>query len=177
MEYVWIALLLLVNTLGLALIPFGLPGLWLMVSATGVYAWATWPASAGEPSPLHWGTLVGVFVLATVAELIEFFASVVGSKKAGGSNWGSWGGVVGGIAGAILFTPLIPIPIVGTILGGCIGAFAGAAFLEQAGAKRTRGEALKSGGGAAVGRFVGVMTKLGFGIAIWVLVAVAAFVP
>ena len=176
MEYVWISLLLIVNTLGLALIPFGLPGLWLMVGATGGFTWWMW-SGTWEDSIFSSYTLIAIFALAAVAELIEFFASMVGSKKAGGSNWGSWGGVIGGVIGAIVFTPLIPIPIVGTILGGCIGAFAGAAFLERTGAGRDSNEALKSGGGAAVGRFVGVMTKLGFGVAIWVWVIVAAFVP
>ena len=169
MEYVYIGGLLVLNTLWLLLIIVGLPGTWLMVASAGALMW--WQ----EPLELFsiW-TLVATAALALVAEIAEFFSGVAGAKKAGGSRWGTWGSLIGAILGAIFGTFLIPVPILGSILGVCLGAFAGAALFELVGG-RTLGRSLKSGQGAAVGRFVGILFKLGVGVTIWLVIAAAAF--
>ncbi len=172
MEYVWASLLVLINTCSLFLIVLGLPGTWTMVLATaGLWWWQ------GEELVIVSGWVVVVaLVLAFVGEVIEFLSGAAGAKKAGGSRWGSVGAIVGALVGAILGTFLIPVPIVGSIVGMCGGAFAFAALLERIGG-RTVEESLRSGQGAAVGRFLGILAKLAVGVAIWVVTGVAAFWP
>ena len=171
MEYVYITSLLLLNTFWLFLVVLGLPGTWLMVlSAAGLYWWQP------ELDLFSEWTLVAVTGLAIIGEILELVSGVVGSKKAGGSKWGSVGAVVGALGGGIFGTVLIPIPIVGSILGLCLGAFAGAVAAELLLSGRDMGSSLESGKGAAVGRFFGVLAKLSVGVAIWVTIAVAAFV-
>lgn len=171
MLYVYAAVLLAVNTAGLALIPFGLPGIWLMALSTVGVAWWQWDAGMiGVP------TVIAVLVLAALAEVFELLSSVAGTKVAGGTRWGSWGGLAGGLGGAIFFTGLIPIPVVGTVFGACLGALTGAAAFELLGGRELK-PALRSGSGAAAGRFVGTTIKLGFGFAVWAVAAVAAFWP
>lgn len=171
MHYVYIAIILVVATVGFLAVPFGLPGIWLMTFGAAFLAWWT------RDDPMFSATtLVVIFSIAIVAEAIEFAAGAAGARRAGGTRWGAWGGLIGGLAGAIVATPLIPVPILGTILGGCLGAFAGAAILEHVGGQETRA-ALRAGGGAAAGRAVGVITKVFLGAVIWVWVVVAAFAP
>ncbi len=73
-------------------------------------------------------------------------------------------------------TFLIPVPVLGTLAGGCIGAFLVATMAEHSGGKELRG-ALKAGSGAAAGQVIGLILKLCAGLCCWVVLAVAAFVP
>jgi len=66
--------------------------------------------------------------------------------------------------------PSLPDPV------GVAGAFAGAALMEVLTGKQI-GVSLKSGQGAAVGRFWGTVSKLAVGVAIYILLAAAAFIP
>lgn len=171
MLYVYGTLLLLWNSAGLVLVPFGLPGIWVMALGTAGLAWWQWDSGMiGLP------VLAVILVLAVAAEVVELVSGVVGSKKAGGTRGGSVGGLLGGLVGAIFFTPIIPIPVLGTIFGACLGALLGAAGFEMLGGQPLQ-PALRSGGGAAMGRFVGTVAKLAFGSAIWLLAAIAVFWP
>jgi len=42
MFYFWMTLLLLLNTVWLILVPFALPGNWLIVITTSLFAWWQW---------------------------------------------------------------------------------------------------------------------------------------
>src|SRR6185295_16341719 len=94
-------LLLLVMLAGMFITLMGLPGLWVMIAAAILYAWYT----AGHHIGL-W-TIVTLFVLAAVAEAIEFLSASAGAKKAGGSPRAAWGALIGGLLGALILT--IPI--------------------------------------------------------------------
>jgi len=168
MLYVYIALLLVLNLLWLFTVVLGLPGNWLIVGSALLFEW--WR----EEEIFSVWVLGGVTALAVAGEVFEFVSGVVGSKKAGGSGWGALGSLFGAIAGAIVGTIFIPIPVLGSILGVCGGAFAGAVIFELL-SGRTMDHSLRSGKGAAVGRFLGVSAKLLVGAAIWVIIAVAAF--
>jgi hypothetical protein len=131
-----------------------------MILAAGVYAWAT------DFLYLNWwhlGVLVGIGLL---AEIVEFVAGGAAAKKAGGSGRATWGAIIGGVVGAIFFT--IPLPIIGTIIGACLGAFLGAYLAEYT----VRGESdhlMRVGWGAAKGKFLGIVSKLAFGVVILVM--------
>ena len=177
MIYLLATLLVLVNLGWLVLVVLGLPGTWLMVISTVALAWWQW--DGGESSGQHMfgaATLVAVVIVAALGEVLEFISGAVGTKKAGGTRWGSVGALVGGVIGAIAATFLIPIPLLGSLIGACGGAAVGAWGLELRSGHGMSGS-VKSGIGAGVGRFVGTISKLITGIVIWIIVAVAAFWP
>ena len=177
MLYAYAVLLVVVNAFWLFLVILGLPGTWLMLATTALLAWWQWvPGAAWSEQVFHPATLAVGLLLALLGELLEFVLGAAGSKRAGGSWLGAIGAIVGGIVGGIMATFMIPIPIIGSLIGACIGAFVGAALGELAGGQEI-GLSLQSGRGAAVGRFWGTVAKLGVGIAIWALIAVAVFWP
>ena len=88
------------------------------------------------------------------------------------------GAIVGGLVGAIVCTPLLPIPVEGTLIGALLGTFIGA-WIGEAGAIRADDPAatFKAASGAALGRLAGTLGKLLVAVVVWVLLVVAAFVP
>jgi uncharacterized protein YqgC (DUF456 family) len=168
LDWLYYILLLILCVVGLFINILGLPGLWLMVAAYGAFWWAT--ASRGYVGV--WSA-VTIIVLALLAELVEFLAGAAGSKAAGGSKRGMAGAIIGGIVGGLAGTPLLPV--VGTIVGACLGSFIGAFVIELA-IGRTHEDSLKIGVGAAKGRFMGIVAKLAFGIAI-LFVALICAIP
>lgn len=167
MDYVYYLLLLVLLVLGMLVNILGLPGLWLMVASYGAYALATgWDRHVGYAS------LITLLVLALLAEAVEFFAGAAGSKAAGGRTRGMIGAIVGGFLGAI-FLSIIPIPVVAQIVGACLGAFIGAGVMEYS--DRDLSHSLRVGYGAAKGRLYGIVSKLAFGVAMFVIAMFAGF--
>lgn len=171
MVYVWILLLLLVNAFCLLLVLFALPGNWLMVALTCLFAW--WHA---EDHVFSIYTLVAIGILATLGELFEFFGGMGGAKKAGARWFGAFGALLGAIIGAVVCTFLIPILMLGTVIGACIGACTGALVFELASGRRIE-ESARSGLGAGLGELVGITIKISLGFVIWAIITVAAFWP
>ena len=163
--------LLLVNSLFLVATVLQLPGNWLMVTAVGGFI--LW---GGEPSLFSIETLVALAIIAILAEIIEFVAGAAGTRMSGGSRKGALWALAGSLAGGILGTFLLPIPIVGSVFGACGGAFLGALFGERKEGKNIRAS-LRSGGGAATGRLLGIVGKIGGGILIWTIATIASFWP
>jgi uncharacterized protein YqgC (DUF456 family) len=153
-------LLLLALFVGLALIPFGLPGLWVMIGAALLYSWAE-PGRIGAP------TLLGLTALAIVAEILEFLAAGKYARKYGGSRRAAWGAIIGGIVGAIVG---VPVPIIGSVIGAFAGSFAGALVAEMTLGSRM-GPATRVATGALIGRAVATALKVAIGVALiaWVV--------
>jgi uncharacterized protein len=80
------------------------------------------------------------------------------------------------LVGAVAGTILIPVPLIGTIIGSCVGAGAGAWALEAAG-RKTPSVGARIVVGAGLGRFFGVVSKLAVGGLIWMIITVAAYWP
>jgi uncharacterized protein YqgC (DUF456 family) len=159
------ALLLGVCTiLGLALVPLGLPGLWVMVAGIVGYGWLTDFRSVGV------ATIAVVFGLAFLGEIVEAWLGFRFARTFGGSRRSAWGALVGGIVGAVMG---VPVPIVGSVVGAFLGSFAGAALLEFS-LSRTPGTAVRAGWGAVVGRATAAAAKIALGIVIAVLGTFAA---
>ena len=113
-------------------------------------------------------------MFALLGELAEFLASVWGTKKFGGTNWGAGGALLGTLVGGLVGTFAIPVPVLGSLIGACAGAALGAwGFELWAGQKMKL--SLKSAAGAGIGRLSGTVAKLAAGVLIWVVAAVAAF--
>jgi len=131
-----------------ALIPFGLPGnlLIALLAVAAPFLGASWTdfwilAAAGA-----------------VAELAEFLSSLGIAKGTGAGRTGLWGAFLGGIAGAVLLTPVVP-PL-GTLFGAALGSFAGAALFEWRFSRRSGSRSLKIGFGAFLGTLLGRLLKL-----------------
>jgi uncharacterized protein len=148
--------------LSFIMIPFGLPGLWIMVGAGLAYQLLL-------PGTIGTTTVAATAGLALVAEILEFSLAGRYARKYGGSRRAGWGAIIGGIVGAIVG---VPIPIIGSIIGGFVGAFVGAFVAERSRGTEIDG-ASRVATGALVGRVVAAALKTGIGvvIAVWIFVA------
>jgi uncharacterized protein YqgC (DUF456 family) len=153
-------LLCLALAAGLLLIPFGLPGLWLMTGGVALYAWL------GPPGAIGWWTVGIVAAVALAAEFGEFVLTARATRRSGGSTRGAWWALIGSIVGAALG---VPVPVVGSVVGAFVGAFVGA-WLAELSLGRGAGDATRAATGALTGRVLAVGLKLGAGVAIAALV-------
>ncbi|MFW5653838.1 MAG: DUF456 domain-containing protein, partial [Planctomycetota bacterium] len=154
----------------------GLPGTWVMLLMAAVLEW-----SLGGVFGL-WTLGIAVLV-AGIGEAIEFFAGAAGSKIGGGSNRAAVGAVIGGLVGGIMGAAFPPI--LGALIWGVIGAGIGAVIAEltvrRADAKpffRSRMEmtrVARAGGGAAAGRFLGLLGKTACAIIVWLMLLISPF--
>ena len=106
-----------------------------------------------EESGMERWTFVILTVLLTVSQIFEFAAGAAGTKWFGGTKWGAWGALLGGLVGMFFFP-------VGLIAGPLIGAFA----FEKLFAKQELKPAAVSGVGSVVGTVAGMGMKLAIGI-------------
>jgi uncharacterized protein YqgC (DUF456 family) len=164
LEGVAAALLMLAAAVtGLVLIPFGLPGLWLIVLAIIGYGWLT------DFQTISAWFLIVVIALALVGELIEAWIGFRFAQRYGGSRRAGWGALVGGLVGALVG---VPVPVIGSVIGGFVGAFVGAALFEYTRARHAEGAA-RAGWGAVLGRAAAVGIKMGLGVVLAVMGVVA----
>ena len=171
MIYALITLLIVINALWLGLVLFALPGNWLMVVSTVLFAWWQWDAGVFSKY-----TLIFITLLAVVGEIFEFMGGYSGARRGGASFFSSLSAIAGAIFGAILGTFLLPVPILGTMAGACLGA-AGLSMAAELIVGKKSLPAARAGVGAGVGQFVGIMSKFTVGCLIWLIVAIAALWP
>jgi uncharacterized protein YqgC (DUF456 family) len=169
MIYFWLTILILSNAGWLMLVPFTLPGNWLMIISTCLFAWWKW-----DTGLFSWPLLIAITVLALIAELIEFFAGVGGAKKAGAGWLGALSAIAGAIVGAIIGTGFMPV--LGTMIGACMGAGLATWIVERITGKK-HDESVQSGVGAGTGVLIGTICKFCIGCLIWLMITVAAFWP
>lgn len=171
MLYVELSILVLLNLVWLMLVLFGLPGNWLIVLSTSLFAWWTWDRGVFS----GW-TLIAIAVLAALGELIEFLGGLVGARRAGASWRASLAGILGAVLGALGGTIMLPVPVVGTIVGACVGVGMAVWLVET-----SRGErpelSHRRAVGAGMGELIGILSKFVVGVVIWLVVAIAAFWP
>lgn len=147
----------LVVAAGLALDLAGLFGNWLILAALG----GVWALTGFE----HFGawTMLLLAGVAGVGEALEMLAAGYGAAKFGGGRGAVISALGGCLVGAVIGTPWFPV--VGTLAGACVGAFAGATAHELLLMEKKPGEAVWTGLGAALGKVAGVFAKLIAGIA------------
>jgi uncharacterized protein len=156
-------LLIAAAVAGLLLIPFGLPGLWVIVLAIIGFGWLT------DFRTMSAGLLILVIVLALLGELAEAWIGFRFAQRYGGSRRAGWGALIGGLVGVMVG---VPIPVIGSVIAGFVGAFLGAALFEYTRARQAEGAA-RAGWGAVLGRAAAVGIKMGLGVVITVLGVVA----
>lgn len=150
---------------GLISLFVGLPGTWMILAATGVYALITDFAQVGG------GQLLLLGLLTVTGEVVDYVFGIAGARRFGSSNRGIVFSLLGGFVGAILGAPLFFG--FGAILGALAGAFLGAVLIELL----TYGpmewkKAVRSGWGNFLGRIAGMVTKMAIAIGMIVWVAV-----
>jgi hypothetical protein len=91
-----VLLLGLVCVVALALVPLGLPGLWVIVLAALVYGPVLGGAGVG------WGTVGTLVVVGALAEVVEFVLGARFAQRYGGGRRSAWGAILGGFAGALV---------------------------------------------------------------------------
>ena len=157
-----VLILVVILVLGLVMIPFGLPGTWIIAAAALGYQLLV-------PGSISIFTIIAVVVLALIGELLEFSLSAKYTQKYGGSRRASWGAIIGGMVGAFMG---VPVPIVGSVIGAFAGAFIGA-FVGEFSRAGEGGTATRVATGALIGRAIAAAMKIGIGIAMaaWVLFA------
>ena len=115
----------------------------------------------GEESGIRWWSFVILIVLLIASQAFEFFSGAAGTKWFGGSKWGAWGALIGGIVGMFFFP-------FGLILGPLIGAL----LFEKLFAKKENEAAIVSGVGSVLGTVAGMIVKLAVGVvmSVWIVI-------
>ncbi len=160
-----LVVLILAMPAGVVAVVLGLPGTWLILGASALYGWLS------DFAVITYQLLLGLLLLAIVAEILEFSAGLWGARRYGGSKRAMLGTLIGGVLGAVILSPMIFG--FGTIVGAFLGAFIGGfllTYLEQ----RKMGEAMRVGWGGLLGRvfamvFKGAAVVTMIGLDIWAI--------
>lgn len=148
MTILLLALTLILMFIGLlgAVLPV-IPGIPLIYAGFLLYGFFSHWQSFGLGTMVFWGTIAALSVG------VDYYASMVGTKRHGASIFGIWGSVFGAVAGALLGN------LPGLVIGTFVGAYAGELW-----AGKTRGEALRAGKGALLGWLGGTIVKVVIGV-------------
>jgi len=168
MDALAILLLFVGMFIGLAVIPFGLPGMTVILISVLLYAILTkFSAGIGVLS------FIVICVLTVIAETADNWLTALGARRFGASKGSMWLSLLGGLAGAVAIG--VPLALLLGPFGPIVGGFAGAFFIVFV-SERIRGrnnrEALRAGWGTFLGRAAGIVLK--FVIAIATVVTVTA---
>lgn len=160
-----------------AVVAVGLPGLWAMIAlAVCIELLDGWILGLPAPVTFGWPVLGTAGAIGVVAEILEAGAGAAGTQLGGGTRRGMWGAIGGGLLGAIALTPVIPIPVLGTLLGAMVGTFAGALYGELTGPEvRETAQPVRAALGAVLGRLAGTLGKLMLSVVAWTLLVWSAF--
>jgi hypothetical protein len=152
----------------------GLPGTWVMLGLAVLIELGDSLWSGGQT--WGWWTLGICGGLAVLGEVLETAAGALGVKVGGGSRRGMVGAIIGGIAGGLLLTPVIPIPVIGTLIGAVIGTFVGAVVGELTHPiPQQASGVVVSATGATIGRILGILGKSGIAATCWIILVVVPF--
>lgn len=152
-----ISSLLLVPGILASLIP-GIPNLLYMLLVTLVFGFYD------NFVHITGSNIITLIIVAVVAMLIDFISGIIGAKW-GGASWKS---IIYGLAGLVVGSMFIPVPIFGSV----IGMFLGVLFYEY---YRTR--SVRVANRAAVGSFLGFLagTSVRVGASILFLILFVVF--
>jgi len=164
-EWLLVGVLVVVMLAGVILAALQLPGTWLILAAAvGYDAYHAWQR-------MGWFWLLTVAAIAVSAELLDSIAALLAARRAGASRRAAIGALIGGFAGMILFS--LPVPLVGTIIGGLLGCFLGGLIGEWT-VREDLAAGAKVGLFATCGRLAGLLLKLAAALVMGGIVAVRA---
>ena len=159
-----IVLLVLALVAGLLMLPFGLPGLWVMGGAALIDATVV-PSHVVSLTVAIW-----IVVIAGLGEVIELALAGRFARRYGGSKRAGWGAMIGSLVGAFVG---VPVPLIGSMIGAFVGAFAGA-FVAEVSQRTQLAPAARVATGALLGRIAATAMKIGLGCAVlaWVVLSI-----
>ncbi|WP_340105214.1 DUF456 domain-containing protein [Rhodohalobacter sp. 8-1] len=117
-----------------------------------------------SPTPFTTMFLVYWAIIVVIVMSLENFLPAVGSNRMGGSRYGVWGCIIGGVIGLFIFPPF------GIIFGPMVGAFIGELAWGQ-----TSDRALRAAIGSFIGFFVGTVIKVAVSLVLAFYFVRAAF--
>lgn len=121
----WTACVLLCLS-GLLLSALSISGTWLVGIAALIAAALSGPNQfPGGP------TLVVFFAVCVAVDIIEWFAASWGVRRRGGSTAAGWLALLGSLGGLILGSLLIPLPLIGGLIGMLVGSFSLVYWVEK----------------------------------------------
>ena len=154
--------------IGFALSCLSLSGTWLVLIAAGLMAWIRWPGFPGL------GTLACFLLVCIGVEVIEAVAGAWGVQRRGGSRAAGCAALAGGFLG-MLAGGLIPIPVIGSLIGMIAGSFIFAFIVEHARMKKTA-HAAHVATGAVISRLAVIFLKIGLTLAMSLVLAIGVAV-
>ena len=137
---------------GLVLSCLSISGTWLVVAGAVLAA-----IIRSEPFPGLWTVLVFI-ALAILVEAVEAVAGAFGVRKRRGSKLAGLAAVVGGLLGLALGT-LIPVPVLGSLLGMLTGSF-GLVFAVEACRLKQANRAVGIAWGTVLARVFVILVKV-----------------
>jgi uncharacterized protein YqgC (DUF456 family) len=148
-ELLWWLITIVLFAVGLigTVVPV-LPGTTIILGAAVIHR-----LMLGPEKSVGWRTLSILVALTLATYALDFLGSYFGAKYFGATKWGTFGAVIGALAGLFF-------GIVGLFVGPVIGAVAG----EFIGGKRMI-EAGRAGWGSLLGNLAGMVGKLLIGLA------------
>jgi uncharacterized protein YqgC (DUF456 family) len=138
----WLASILLIVVGFAGIVLPALPGTLFILAGIFAGAWADGFTRIG------WVALTAVSVLAVLSWALDYFAALLGAKRAGASKLALWGAAIGTVVGIFMgFIGIFFMPLVGAAIGEMI-------------ARRDHGQALRVGVATWVGLLAGMLGKL-----------------
>ena len=147
----------------LAVIPLGLPGLWLIVVLT---------LGLVLGGKLTWTFGLVVAGAALVAEVAEIVVLKRFGRVFGGSSRAFWGAIIGGMVGLFFG---VPVPVIGPVITAFAGTFLGAGvvtWMETTSLERSA----RVGWGVLLARTVAIAVKVTTAVVVIGAVALALFI-
>jgi len=133
--------------LGLILILIGIVGCIVPGMPGPMSAWVGLLVTVlSKVIPDDWTLVTLTFIVVLIITVLDYIIPAIGTKKFGGSKYGTYGAIIGVIVG--LFTPIPGGVIIGAFIGALIGEYIRNKNIEQA---------LK----AAFGAFIGFLVSTG----------------
>jgi len=151
---------------GLILSCLSFSGTWLVALGALLAAWLSGASFPG------WWTVAGFVLVAVLVDVAESMAGIWGVRKRGGSGLAGLAALVGGLLG-LFFGGMIPVPLIGNLIGMMIGSFALVYAVERYRLKRSS-PAVQIAMGAVVARVMVVLLKVTvtLGMIAWLVVGI-----
>lgn len=166
LEAAGLTIFILVLLIGFFATLLGLPGTLVILLDAFVFALVTGFERIG------FGILLALVAISALAESLEFLLGVTWARRYGTSKRAIAASVIGGIAGAVLLTPVLLG--LGALIGSFLGALAGAFAVELL-AQQELKPAARAGFGALAGRLAGLFAKGACGLAMVIITLMAIY--
>lgn len=138
---------------GVVLSCLSISGTWLVVAAAALAAFLS-----GAEFPGLWSVVIFA-VVSLLVEVAEAVSGAWGVKKRGGSALAGLGALLGGFAGLFVGAAVIPIPIVGSLIGMVAVSFIVVYAIERYRLKHAQ-KAASIAWGTVIGRVLMILLKV-----------------